>query len=367
MSRLQIRRALAVAASTLALAAAARADEPKFDTLALNVQSAIASFEVVSEDGKTWSKIGGTANVNGTLKIDMKHPWQIGQYAIYLGKCDEKSCILYPGAYPVLWHGYYWNKVPRVHEVSNNRLSMDIPGAAIAISKGGIQMNPLGDQILAGCNKALADGKPITATHGFTQKVELTVGVLAFKDWTPGHPGLFDPPPQISGPAFPPLGLNATKTVSVDIPVKCKGAKPSLDVATPDAPGKQEFKVTKAELFLATFHGQETHPTPGTSCPKLKVTTRLETTKAGKVTVNLWRQPGQMLAHSVDSKFMTQGPHKGKFVAEFTRWDTFDKTTYVQYMAEVPGNPFGVSTQWKPITIKCNGELTTDTPQVAVT
>ena len=127
---------------------------------------------------------------------------------------------------------------------------------------------------------------------------------------------------------------------------------------------KGKFKVESIDLFLTTFQGQETSPNPATSCKKLKVTVRIETNKTGgPVSYKLWRQPGQPMVKQGMSEFQTTGQFKGRFIIEDSFVETFDKTTYVQYMAEILNDPFGPSTQWKPITIHCGGGLTTGQPQ----
>jgi hypothetical protein len=128
---------------------------------------------------------------------------------------------------------------------------------------------------------------------------------------------------------------------------------------------KGDFKVQSIDVFLTTFQGQETDPTPGTSCKKLKVTVRIETNKAGIVAYKLWRQPGEAVEKSHMASMKKDGQFKGRFIVEDTFVDTFDKTTYIQYMAEVTNRTFGPSTQWKPITIQCNGGFTTGQPQGA--
>lgn len=139
---------------------------------------------------------------------------------------------------------------------------------------------------------------------------------------------------------------------------------PSGDLATPD---KGTFKVTSVQLFLTTFQNQVSHPTPGTQCKNVQVKVRIETNMAGPVTYKLWRHPGQDETKAQLVQFNKDGPFKGRFVIENTFVDTFDKTTYAQYMAEVTSVPFGVSTQWKDITVPCSGPggggLTTDIPQ----
>lgn len=130
---------------------------------------------------------------------------------------------------------------------------------------------------------------------------------------------------------------------------------------------KGTFKVQSVQLFLTTFHGQVTNPTPGTECKKLQVKVRIETNKIGPVTYKLWRQPGSDETRSHMVQFHEDGPFKGRFIVEDTYVDTFDKTTYAQYMAEVTSSTFGPSTQWKDISIQCTGPggggLTTGLPQ----
>ena len=130
---------------------------------------------------------------------------------------------------------------------------------------------------------------------------------------------------------------------------------------------KGTFKVKSVELFLTTFHGQVSNPTPGTECKKVQVKVRIETNKIGPVTYKLWRQPGSEETRSHMVQFHEDGPFKGRFIVEDTYVDTFDKTTYAQYMAEVTSTTFGLSTQWKDISIHCTGPggggLTTGLPQ----
>jgi hypothetical protein len=158
----------------------------------------------------------------------------------------------------------------------------------------------------------------------------------------------------------------ADRTIDVPYDIVCdanpkwhKPIKPAEDFTA----DKGDFKVQSIDLFLTTFEGQDTNPNPGASCKKLKVTVRIETNKVGGVQYKVWRQPGEPVTKSQVAKFHADGPFKGRFVIEDTFVETFDKTAYVQYMAEVTSTTFGPSTQWKPITIQCNGGFTTGQPQ----
>lgn len=112
------------------------------------------------------------------------------------------------------------------------------------------------------------------------------------------------------------------------------------------------FKPGKIEVFLTTFQNQVTHPKPGTSCKKLQVKVRIEANTEGVANYKLWRTPGDARSGMPMTKFQKSGPLKGRWIAEDIFVDTFDSTTYVQYMAET-GGTFGLSTPWKDIHIVC--------------
>jgi hypothetical protein len=117
----------------------------------------------------------------------------------------------------------------------------------------------------------------------------------------------------------------------------------------------RDFKVVKLDLFLTTFENQYTTPSPGLRCKKLQVKVRIETNEAGQLSYKIWRQPGQSMDRVKYINHQTSGPFKGRFVHEEVFVDTFDKTTYQQYMVETAGSPVGVSTPWKEKHIICTG------------
>ena len=121
------------------------------------------------------------------------------------------------------------------------------------------------------------------------------------------------------------------------------------------AAGESDFKVIKLELFLTTFENQYTTPSPGLRCKKLQVKVRIETSQAGQVSYKIWRQPGERIDRVKYIRHQTSGPFKGRFVHEEVFVDTFNKTTYQQYMVETAGSPVGVSTPWKEKHIICTG------------
>jgi len=121
------------------------------------------------------------------------------------------------------------------------------------------------------------------------------------------------------------------------------------------AAADRDFKVIKLDLFLTTFENQYTTPSPGLRCKKLQVKVRIETSKAGQLSYKIWRQPGESIDRLKFISLQTSGPFKGRFVHEEVFVDTFDKSTYQQYMVETPGSPVGVSTPWKEKHILCTG------------
>jgi hypothetical protein len=118
---------------------------------------------------------------------------------------------------------------------------------------------------------------------------------------------------------------------------------------------ERDFKVLKVDLFLTTFENQYTTPSAGLRCKKLQVKVRIETSKAGQLGYKIWRQPGDEIDRVKFISHQASGPFKGRFVHEEVFVDTFNETTYAQYMVETAGSPVGVSTPWKDKHIICTG------------
>jgi hypothetical protein len=158
-----------------------------------------------------------------------------------------------------------------------------------------------------------------------------------------------------TGPLY--SGDSASRQVGITVILICNEDPGWHEPFQPDSPAlavdKGPFKVSKIEVFLTTFQNQVTHPTPGTSCKKLQVKVRIEANTEGVASYKLWRTPGDERTGMPMTKFQKSGPLKGRYIAEDVYVDTFDATTYVQYMAEM-GGTFGVSTPWKDIHIVCS-------------
>jgi len=235
-----------------------------------------------------------------------------------------------------------------VHEFQSTKSGNEVFEGHIDLKKSANKLTDLKNLAINACRAYRAQGGTPAKDH----VIHRTVEAKAYLDLTTIAP--------VFNEAL------ADRTIDVPYDIVCdanpkwhKPIKPAEDFTA----DKGDFKIQSIDLFLATFQGQETNPNPGTSCKKLKVTVRIETNKVGGVQYKLWRQPGEAVTRSQVAKFHADGPFKGRFIIEDTFVDTFDKTTYMQYMAEVTNQTFGPSTQWKPITIHCGGGLTTGQPQ----
>ena len=236
-----------------------------------------------------------------------------------------------------------------VHQLQSSKSGNEVFEGQIDLKKSANKLTDLKNLAINACRTYRAQGGTPARDH----VIQRTVEANAYLDLT----------------TIAPVFNEATAHRTIDVPydIVCdanpKWRKPIKPAENNFTAAKGDFKIQSIDLFLTTFQGQETNPTPGTSCKKLKVTVRIETNKVGGVQYKLWRQPGEAVTKSQVAKFHTDGQFKGRFIIEDTFIETFDKTTYVQYMAEVTSDTFGPSTQWKPITIQCNGGFTTGQPQ----
>lgn len=256
----------------------------------------------------------------------------------------KKSFALKPGSELKLVVDNIVKQIPLQSQVSGNETFYDI----VTLKKAGHTLNEIKAEALATCGQIRGNGGKPNKDHVIQRGAQLQGRVFA----------------QTIAPWF--TEESRIKELYIAYDVVClenpDWREPVEPVGGVTA-DKGGFKVQSVDLFLTTFQGQETNPNPAAACKKLKVTVRIETNKAGPVQFKLWRQPGQPLTKSKMATFRKDGQFKGRFIAEEELVHTFDKTTYVQYMAEVGSGTFGLSTPWKDITIHCGGGLTTGQSQ----
>jgi hypothetical protein len=242
----------------------------------------------------------------------------------------------------------YLENLNWTHEFQSHKSGNEVFEGQIDLKKSANKLTELKNVAINACRAYRAQG----GTPGKDHVIQRTVEAKAYLDLSTVAPVFTE--------------ALADRTIDVPYDIVCdanpKWHKP-IKPAENFTADKGDFKIQSIDLFLTTFQGQETNPNPGTSCKKLKVTVRIETNKVGGVQYKVWRQPGDAVTKSQVAKFQTEGQFKGRFIIEDAFIETFDKTTYVQYMAEVTSTTFGPSTQWKPITIQCNGGFTTGQPQ----
>ncbi|HKP22485.1 MAG TPA: hypothetical protein VJV39_01365 [Dongiaceae bacterium] len=257
----------------------------------------------------------------------------------------QKSYALAPGStFAMTIDNASWEK-----PLQSSDLGTETFGDIFKVKKQGSKLGKLKDYALYVCGEIRNNhGKP-NKDHVLTKYIQGT-GWLDVSTIAPGYNVL-----EKDIPVWVTYDIVCMANPKWHEPIQPKENNLAVD--------KGDFKVQSIDVFLTTFQGQETSPTPGTSCKKLKVTVRIETNKAGIVAYKLWRQPGEAVEKSHMATMKKDGQFKGRFIVEDTFVDTFDKTTYIQYMAEVTNLKFGPSTQWKPITIQCNGGFTTGQPQ----
>ena len=90
------------------------------------------------------------------------------------------------------------------------------------------------------------------------------------------------------------------------------------------------FKVTGAELYLATFKGDGPVPTQGASCKVLKVTARFKTTTSGLVHFDLSHQVGDQGIKTIPITIEAKQKPDGTYAAEYVKDWFLDKATYAQ-------------------------------------
>ena len=302
-----------------------------------------SEITVTSSDGTRWDTIvPGTVTFWAHMVVDTRHPGYVERVGIFLGHCNNTQC---GNGFPLLWHDTI------LERDYNHQAYLQFSADKIPVSTGGIAVVPFGNQILDRCNAKLQpDGA--TATHSFPMTMTASFSVNTRKAQ---FEGFFSPVEFGSGFG----GGDHTRHADMTVPVNCVGVKRALD----RPPTRDQIAVEDIKLFLTTYgNSGSSRPAMGAQCKQLKVTTRVRTDKAGPVNVKLWRKVGGDATTHETKRLEAKALGGGGFGADWDKWESFNRTTYVQYMAEVLGGTFAPSTPWKDITIHCGGNLT-DAPK----
>ncbi|MCA0434245.1 MAG: hypothetical protein LCH46_13390 [Proteobacteria bacterium] len=326
--------------TTLLLAGAASAETAKIKTFSFKADDAMQPLHVISTDGKTWNafKAGG-APFGVHFNIDTKGSGTVEKVGIVLAQCGGNQCK----GMPKLW------SKPYAQRDAKEDLILGVNKDKLPVSSStGIATTPFGGQILSACNAKLQ-------ANGPTKKHEFTTTLYATLVAETGRVVLDKNIVMEVGASGFPDNVEHSKTDSFKLKVVCDPVikAPTDDLAAPTP----DFKAKDVKLFLATLNGANTDgPNPATKCPALRVTTRVQTTKAGPVDVKLWRKQGSgSTTAEVKSAWSSYDAGKNGYFADLVRSEKFDATTYLQFKAEVLGDSFAPSTNWKDITVHCTG------------
>jgi hypothetical protein len=255
-----LRSASAAAALLLAapLVTPSLAGDGSVKNMSLQLNADIFSgLRVISEDGKTWSKLKNQdLNLNGHVSIEMG-TGKISTWGIFIGQCVGNDCITAIGSLNA-----YAENGNSAKEI-NKDISVAIPASKFPVSGGGgIAVSPFGNAIVAKCNAHLANGGSIHKSHGFTETIPMTLAVHT-------HTGS-NLPSEIGHPTV--AHVSDQKTINVNVPIVCEGVPGKADQIT----GKQpDFKILNATLtgHPATYRG---------SCPvDLRLTMGVESNIKG--------------------------------------------------------------------------------------
>jgi hypothetical protein len=277
-----------------------------------------SGFEVISEDGKTWTKIQDKG-IHLSVRIG-------------IGRTDEEvvGYVLrqpgQPGTYQDSW-------LLRSNFDARARVDADL----VALGQTTNFTAAERQQALDLCNSRLHIGAGIHQTHDLfyivpMQLVGFFTSLLpagqANVGGTPGHIG--------NGSAM--------------VPVTCKGA--------PRGPGDlaeqpKELKAGSIDLSLSASANATSKPNHGTVCKKARVAVRLTANKIGLVNFKLWIKAGDAPMSDKVVNVWSSHVGPGRYEAEYDEWVEVTKTGVVQAMAEDLTNPIGQSTGWKDVTLHC--------------
>jgi hypothetical protein len=346
MSPFSKRTALAAlfATSTLGYAAtAAQADDAaKIKSMSIEAYTATAPLHVISTDGKTWNEFkSGSVPFSAKMKIDTKWPGYVVRVGVVLGACSGDTCESMP---------QLWAEEPSSRDWSGTR-NLSIDPAQIPLSdQDGIAVISDGDAILNKCNAKLqADGP--TKSHSFSHTFHATFVAETGTAVLDSNLGVIE-----AGSNSFPHDIHHARHDSFPVAVICDAIMPPPQVGDLQT-DLGEFRAEDIKLFLATFrHTGSNSGNAGTQCRALRVTARVETSKAGPVDIRLWRQEGNgPITNEFKSAWASYDAKKNGYFADFVESETFKATTWLQYMAEVIGDTSAPQTGWKGITVHCTG------------
>lgn len=278
-------------------------------------------LKVVSEDGKSWTKIEGS-RISLPVTVHITSP----EYPILNYKVRQ---LAHPDGM------YFVNVSPGKKHDNEVSFSATYEGSTDFMTAAEKQT------IIAKCNSKLNEGKGIRESHN----VFGGVGVQLITS--------FLTPSQDVGP-LPSGGLGVPDKMNgeVSVPVQCAGKAGKADDVAAKEPN---FSVKDINLRFMTSAGHVTSPNAATKCQITHARVRIGTSKPGGVKFKLWTKVGSEPMQSQFVEAWSSFVSAGKYEAVFTKPISVSKSTSVQAMAEDKTNPIGQSTGWKQVSLDCTG------------
>ena len=317
----------------LGLARADAAENGNLRDMSLSL-AAVGAIHVVSEDGVRWSKIrSGSLDLAGSVAARMWTGY-IQRYHIRVGVCDGDACQ--GGGYPVVYGPYETDGNNVMSIAGDVQFSMD-PSIVPLSSQGAIGPQLDFDAMIGRCNDELDHANAIRERHQFDTTFR---AIFAIESRGVG---------QYDATGIGAAVVDWRQPTQVPVRVVCEPAEgPGL--AEPPVP----FKVTGAELDLATFKGDASIPTEGASCKVLRVTARFPTTKAGLVHFDLSRKVGDGALETIPITIESKPKGDGTFAAVYVKDWFLDAPTHAQFFVQETDG-LGLSAGWKDIDVTCDG------------
>jgi hypothetical protein len=329
-----------IMASALMSGTASANEVAKVKSMSFTAYSATSPIHVISTDGKTWNKLkSGSVGFSGKMKLDLRWPGFVERVGVVLGACGGDPCDVMPRV---------WDEGVGARDWSGTRQFSFDPADIPLGSANSIAPMPEGQNFIKECNKHLAADGP-TRSHSFNSTMKATFVADTGIDHS------IHLVTEASANGYFPNRIDHWRQDGFAVKVICDPVikSPTSDIAIDQG----EFSPESIKLFLATINGASTDgPNPATKCPALRVTTRVQTSKAGGVDIRLWRQQGQgPITSEFKSAWASFDAQKNGYFADFVRTEKFDATTWLQFKADVVGDAFAPTTQWKDITVHCTG------------
>lgn len=331
--------------------APAMAEDAKIKSMSFSTKTPYKknTIYVGSSTGAKWDTIlPGEVEFWAAMQVDTKWPGYVQDAGIFLGGCVDRQCG--ENGSPLI----FYKSVNR--RDYNDAKNISFPTSKLRISGVLPAPTPYGDEILKQCNQQLQpDGA--TKPHAFDMPMVVAFTVNTRK--SVGSPG-----PAEVGSAEDNAWGGGDETRHAQFLAHVECVAHSQRTADPDPdPHRNKVTVSDLELYLATVAAPDNSPRApaGAQCKPIKVTTRIATDKAGPVTVKQWRQVNGGPITSETRQMVATPMGGGKFGDDWIKFESFTKTTTVQYKDEVVGGTFAPSTPWKSITVHCNGDFAAPT------